>query len=100
MFADIGVVLSRRPGREFPNVWFVSSVHGETQLEQPFSAFNLSTEADDQIRSRSKRGLLLLGRLGVRWENRSNYFEVGCQAGRELRALRGYLLNPLQRYDS
>lgn len=91
MFADIGGVLWRRPGREYPNVGFVASVHGETQLEQPFSAFNLSTEAEDQIRITQQRGLLLLGRLGVRWENRSNYFEVGWQAGRELRALRGYL---------
>ena len=91
MFADIGVVWWRRPGREFPNVGLVSYLHGETQLEQPFSAFNLSTEAEDQVRITQKRGLLLLGRLGVRWENRLNYFEVGWQAGREMRALRGYL---------
>jgi len=90
LFSDMGVVWWRRPGREFPNVGIVSSVRGETQLEQPFSAFNLSTEAEDQIRITQKRGLLLLGRLGLRWQNRSNSFEIGVQAGREMRALRGY----------
>ena len=95
LFSDMGVVWWRRPGREFPNIGIVSSVRGETQLEQPFSAFNLSTEAEDQIRITQKRGLLLLGRLGLRWQNRLNSFEIGVQAGREMRALRGYLFeNP------
>jgi hypothetical protein len=95
IFGDIGVVWWRRPGREFPNIGFVTSVHGETQLEQPFSAFNLSTEAEDQIRITQRRGLLLLGRLGVRWQNKTNIFEIGGKGGREMRALRGYLFeNP------
>jgi hypothetical protein len=80
----------RRPGRELPNIGAVFSVHGETQLEQPFSAFNLNTDAAEQIRIQQKRGRLVLGRLGFRWENRKNTFEIGGQAGREFRALAGY----------
>lgn len=90
LFGDMGVVWWRQPGREFPNIGIVSSVRGETQLERPFSAFNLSTEAENQIRITQRRGLLLLGRLGVRWQNRSNSLEIGAQGGREMRALRGY----------
>jgi len=89
-FGDIGLVLWRRPGREFPNTGVVFSLHGETQLEAPFSAFNLNTPEAEQIRITQKRGALALGRLGFRWENRTNTFEIGGQGGREFRALRGY----------
>ena len=90
LFADTGMVLWRRPGREFPNIGAVFSVHGETQVEQPFSAFKLNTSDVERIRITQKRGLLMLGRVGFRWQNRTNTFEMGGQAGRELRALRGY----------
>ncbi len=90
VFGDIGVVWWRHPGREMPNLGAVFSVHGETQLEKPFSAFNLNTDAKEQIRIPQKRGALVLGRLGVRWQNKTNAFEVGAQFGRELRALKGF----------
>ena len=90
LFGDTGMVWWRRPGREFPNIGAVFSVHGETQLEAPFSAFNLNTPDAEQVRIIQKRGALVLGRLGFRWQNRSNAFEIGGQAGREFRALRGY----------
>jgi hypothetical protein len=89
-FGDMGMVLWRRPGRELPNTGAVFSIHGETQVERPFSAFNLNTDAAEQVRIPQKRGALLLGRLGFRWENRTNTLELGAQAGREFRALRGY----------
>jgi hypothetical protein len=73
-----------------PNLGAVLSVHAETQAEEPFSAFNLNTDAKEQIRITQKRGRLLLARLGLRWQNRNNAAEIGAQFGREFRALRGY----------
>ena len=90
LFGDTGMVWWRQPGREFPNIGAVFSVHGETQLEAPFSAFNLNTPDEEQVRITQKRGALVLGRLGFRWQNRTNAFEIGGQGGREFRALRGY----------
>jgi hypothetical protein len=94
LFSDIGVVLWRRPGRALPNAGVVFSMRAETQLERPFSSFALSTKNEegnpDEIRIPQKRSLLLLGRVGMRWQSKSNSFEIGGQYGRELRALRGY----------
>ena len=90
LYGDTGMVWWRRPGRALPNTGAVFSVHGETQLEAPFSAFKLNTDAAEQIRITQKRGLLVLGRLGFRWQNRTNTFEIGGEAGREFRALSGY----------
>lgn len=90
LFGDIGLVFWRRPGRAVPNLGAVFSVHGETQLQQPFSTFTLGTPAGDQKRISQGRSLLLLGRLGMRWQNKANSLEVGGQFGRETKALRGY----------
>ncbi|HEX3250247.1 MAG TPA: hypothetical protein VHS05_12525 [Pyrinomonadaceae bacterium] len=90
LFGETGMVWWRHPGRELPNIGAVFSVHGETQIEQPFSAFNLNTDEAEQIRITQKRGALVLGRVGFRWENRTNTLELGVQAGKELRGLRGY----------
>ena len=90
LYGDLGLVLWRRPGREFPNLGPVFSMRAETQIEQPFSTFTLNTSTSDQIRITQKRGLLLLGRLGMRWQSKLNIFEVGGQFGRQMRALRGY----------
>ena len=90
LFFDGGLVWWRRPGRELPNFGPVVSLRLETQPEHPFSAFNLNTPDKEQIRIEQKRGLLLLGRVGVRWQNRTNAAEFGGQYGREFRALRGY----------
>ena len=90
LFLDGGFVWWRHAGRELPNFGPVFSVHGETQLEQPFSAFNLNTDEAEQVRIPQKRGALLLGRLGFRWQNRTNTAEAGVQFGREFRALRGF----------
>jgi hypothetical protein len=73
-----------------PNFGPVVSLRLETQPEHPFSAFNLNTPDKEQIRIEQKRGLLLLGRVGARWQNRTNAAEFGGQYGREFRALRGY----------
>lgn len=90
VFLDGGLAWWRHAGRELPNFGPVFSVHGETQLERPFSVFTLNTEAEEQVRIPQKRGALLLGRLGFRWQNRTNTAEVGAQFGREFRALRGF----------
>ncbi len=90
VFTDMGFVFWKRPGRALPNLGAVLSVHGETQLQQPFSIFKLSTAADDQRRINQPRSLLMLGRVGMRWQSKSNMVEVGGQLGRELRALKGY----------
>jgi hypothetical protein len=65
-------------------------VHAETQLQQPFYTFTLGTPNGDPKRIDQGRGLLLLGRLGMRWQNKVNSLEVGGQFGREMKALRGY----------
>ena len=89
-FTDVGVVFWKRPGRALPNLGAVFSGRGETQLQQPFSVFKLSTATEDQLQIDRPRSLLMLGRVGVRWQNRLNTAEVGGQYGRELRALNGY----------
>lgn len=90
IFTDVGFVVWKVPGRSLPNLGTVFSVHGETQLQQPFSTFQLSTSPDDQRRINQPRSLIMLGRVGMRWQNKSNTAEIGGQFGRELRALRGY----------
>ena len=91
LYTDIGWVVWRRPGRAVPNFGVVLSGRGETQLENPFASFALNTGRDeDQITIPYKRSLLLLGRVGMRWQSKLNTFEIGGQGGRDMRALQGF----------
>ena len=93
LFGDTGFVLWRRPGRPIPNLGFNLSLHAETQLQQPFSTFTLNNADKDLLKISQGRSLLLLPRLGLRWQNKENFAEIGAQAGRELNALLGYRFN-------
>jgi hypothetical protein len=87
-FADAGVVLWRTPGRPIPNVGLNLSLHSETQLQRPFSNFTLDN--NDPLKIHQPRSLVLLPRLGFRWQNREHFVELGGQAGKEFKAFRGY----------
>lgn len=93
IFGDLGVILWRRPGRSAKTVGAVISLHGETQFQGPFSIYQLGTGPNDRIKIDQNRSLLLMGRIGARWQGKQNYFEIGGQAGRELRALKGYVFD-------
>ncbi|HEU4767275.1 MAG TPA: hypothetical protein VFS77_07860, partial [Pyrinomonadaceae bacterium] len=71
----------------WPNAGFNISLFSETQIKRPYSFFTIANEQSKIIQDRS---LLVLPRLGFRWQNKVNYFEVGGQYGREINALNGY----------
>jgi hypothetical protein len=76
----------------------VFTLHGETQLAQPFAIFNLNTSSTDprgrtitdQLRISPERSVQLLGRIGLRSQNRTNAFEFGFEHGREFNVFKGY----------
>jgi hypothetical protein len=89
VFGD-GGFFWRRPGRSFPNVGLSISLHTETQLQQPFSTFTLNNETQDLFKIYQPRSLALSPRVGLRWENREHFAEIGVQGGREFDTLLGY----------
>lgn len=89
-FADAGVVLWRTPGRPVPNIGLNLSLHAETQLQRPFSNFTLDNENKDPLTIYQSRSMVLLPRLGLRWQNREHFIEFGGQGGKEFKAFRGY----------
>ena len=86
--ADAGYILNLRGGRSKDRVGVNFSLHAEMPFQQPFTNFKLGT--GDPLKITQDRGLLLLPRLGLRWQNGANSFEAGAQAGREVDALTGY----------
>jgi hypothetical protein len=86
--ADAGYILNLRGGRSKDRVGINFSLHSEMPFQQPFTNFKLGT--GDTLKVTQDRGLLLLPRVGLRWQNSVNSFEVGTQAGREVDALSGY----------
>jgi hypothetical protein len=88
---DAGFIRSLRGGRSPNRLGIVFSLHAETPLQKPLATFTLGTQ--DRLKITQNRSLLVLPRIGMRWQNRSNYFEVGAQAGREINALSGYRFN-------
>jgi hypothetical protein len=86
--ADAGYILNLRGGRSKDRVGINFSLHSEMPFQQPFTNFDLGT--GDTLKIAQDRGLLLLPRVGLRWQNSANSFEVGAQAGREVDALNGY----------
>lgn len=86
--ADIGMIRSIRGGRSQDRVGVNFSFRAETPFARPFTIFKLGT--GDPLKVIQRRSLLLLPRVGLYWQNGTNTFEVGAQAGTELRALAGY----------
>jgi hypothetical protein len=95
VFTDAGFVFWRLPGRAMPNVGANISLHVETQLQNPFSTFTLSNDAEDVIKIYQGRSMTLLPRVGLRWQNRENFTEFGIQGGKEFNALLGYQFDTL-----
>ena len=85
---DAGFIRSLSGGRSQSRIGTIFSLHAETPLQQPFTTFTLGTQ--DRLRVAQNRSLLLLPRLGVRWQTRVNSFEAGVEAGREINAFKGY----------
>jgi hypothetical protein len=87
-FAEAGFVLWRTPGRPVPNVGLNLSLHAETQFQRPFSNFTLDN--NDPLKIYQPRNIVLLPRLGFRWQNKDDYVEFGGQAGKAFNAFRGF----------
>jgi len=85
---EAGYILNLRGGRSKDRVGINFSLHAEMPFQQPFTNFKLGT--GDTLKITQDRGLLLLPRVGLRWQNGANSFEMGAQAGREVDALTGY----------
>lgn len=93
--ADVGLVRNIRGGRSRDRLGINISLRAEAPFLQPFTDFDLGTKTlgkTDQLRVSQGRSLLLLPRLGLRWQSGANSLEVGGQYGRELDALAGYRL--------
>jgi len=88
---DAGLIRNIRGGRSKDRVGIAFALHAETQLQQPFATFTLGTK--ESLKITQNRSVLLLPRIGLRWQNGANFFEVGGQVGREIHALSGYRFN-------
>jgi hypothetical protein len=95
MTADIGLIRNIRGGRSRDRLGINISLRAETPFRQPFTDFDLGTKTagvTDRLRVYQGRSLLLLPRVGLRWQSGANSLEVGGQLGGELHALAGYRL--------
>ncbi len=88
MTLDVGLIRNIRGGRSRDRVGVNFSVRAEAPVTRPFTTFTLGT--GDPLKVIQERSLLILPRVGLRWQNGANSFEVGAQAGRELDAVTGY----------
>jgi 5'-nucleotidase, C-terminal domain len=95
---DAGFLWNLWGGRSSVRWGPVFTFRAETQLAQPFTIFNLNTSSTDtegrtltdQKKISPERSVLLMGRAGLRSQNRTNAFEFGFEQGRELNVLMGY----------
>jgi hypothetical protein len=85
---EAGLIFNVRGGRSQSRVGISLSLHAERPLQRPFTNFKLGT--GDRLKITQDRGLLLLPRFGLRWQNRSNSLELGAEVGEEINALNGY----------
>jgi len=85
---EAGIVRNLLGGRGQSRLGATFTFHTEVPLAKPFTVFKLS--GDDQLKITQPRRVLILPRLGLRWQNDTNYFEGGGQIGREYKALAGY----------
>lgn len=90
---DAGLIRNIKGGRSKDRVGIAFTLHVETPLQQPFTTFTLGTKDKDTLKITQNRSVLLLPRIGMRWQNGDNFFEVGGQVGREIQAFSGYRFN-------
>jgi hypothetical protein len=88
---EAGLVRNLLGGRGQSRLGATFTFHTEVPLAKPFTVFKLS--GDDQLKITQPRRVLILPRMGLRWQNDTNYFEGGGQIGREYKALSGYRFN-------
>jgi hypothetical protein len=95
---DVGVLWNLWGGRSSVRLGPVFTLHAETQLAKPFIMFKLNTSStdtrgrtiSDQLKVSPERNPQLLGRAGLKLQNRTNKFEFGFEHGREFNVLMGY----------
>ena len=85
---EAGVVRNILGGRGQSRLGATFTFHTEVPLAKPFTVFKLS--GNNMLKITQPRRLLVLPRLGLRWQNDTNYLEAGGQVGREFKALREY----------
>jgi len=85
---EAGIVRNLLGGRGQSRLGATFTFHTEVPLAKPFTEFKLS--GDDKLKITQPRRLLILPRVGFRWQNATNYLEGGGQIGREYKALGGY----------
>src|ERR1043165_2036550 len=85
---EAGIVRNLLGGRGQSRLGATFTFHTEIPLAKPFTVFKLS--GDDKLKVTQPRRFLILPRLGLRWQNDTNYLEAGGQVGREYKALREY----------
>jgi hypothetical protein len=89
--AEAGIVRNLLGGRGRSRLGATFTFHTEVPLAKPFTMFKLS--GTDKLKITQSRSLLVLPRIGTRWQSDTNYFEGGAQVGREYKALGGYRFN-------
>lgn len=90
--ADVGYLRNLWGGRSQTRLGAVVSLRTETSLQTPFDEFSLGT-GGDPLKIYRDRSVLLLPRVGIRWQHLANHLELGGQWGKEIDALIGYRFN-------
>lgn len=84
--------------KELPQFSSVLSGHFETQVGNPLTNISLSaippTTSQSTLTFEQGRTDLLLGRTGLRWQNRKSYVEGGLEGGQTLNAIRRFDVVP------
>jgi hypothetical protein len=82
-----------RRSKNLPQLSLVPSAHFETQVGNPITNVNLSSpplSSPSTLTFKQGRTDLLLGRLGIRFQNRKSYVEGGFEGGKTLNAIQQF----------
>lgn len=88
---EVGIVRNIWGGRGRSRLGATVTFHTEVPLAKPFTVFKLNN--NEQLKITQSRSVLILPRIGLRWQSDTNYLELGGQVGREYKALGGYRFN-------
>ena len=84
--------------KDLPQLSAVASEHFETQVGNPITNINLSpvppSTSSSTLSFHQGRTNLLLGRAGVRFQDRKSYAEAGLEGGETLNAIQGFNVIP------
>ncbi|HEY6253057.1 MAG TPA: 5'-nucleotidase C-terminal domain-containing protein, partial [Candidatus Angelobacter sp.] len=76
-------------GKELPQLSLALYGHFETLVGSPITMLQIAGSAFPLVFDQG-RTFLLLGRSGLRWENRKSYVEAGLEGGQTLNAIRQF----------